>query len=685
MPLNSPFKFLDAYGKEDKDIFFGRDDEVEQLYELVFQSNLTLVYGQSGTGKTSLVQCGLANRFAQSDWFNVYIRRNEDINQSMLAILQNYQVKKPESSSLKERLLRRRQGAERKTAGSREEEVKDELIRTLRALYNYYLKPVYLIFDQFEELFILGNRPEQEKFYRSIANILASEPYCRVILIMREESIAQLYDFEKVVPRLFDKRLRVEPMSRLKTAEVIGRTTEKFSIRLADESVPERIIDVLSEGQGRVELTYLQVFLDKLFQEAAKTSPDGVVFSGPLIQKAGSIDDILADFLDRQMESIQMELQQSFPAVSPSAVKKVAGSFVTLEGTKRPLSKEQAAVGNVTEEQGGFVVGQLEKARILRFENNRYELAHDTLARHIAGGRTADEVALLQVAKLARDRLNVYETAKTYLNNNELQLINSFKSRLRDENSLSAEEWAFVRKSERANRARRRAVAGLTLALIAVLAGFSVFSWAQWQKAQVSARVAKAKEAEAQKALEGLKEEQAQRALAKYNEYLARGKASMNQTYYAQAIQEFDLALEALQDTEPVAGFDEKGGEARQLKEVAQSKSGVSQRFAQLIQDGESDEGRGNRWLVDAKRKYQEALELGYDNNTAQSRITALEGKLENAFDTFVSEGETFFRTNNASGFRRALDSYQQANRIRSTRDIRERIQACKDSLGLTN
>ena len=89
MPLNSPFKFLDAYGKEDKDIFFGRDDEVEQLYELVFQSNLTLVYGQSGTGKTSLVQCGLANRFAQSDWFNVYIRRNEDINQSMLATLQS--------------------------------------------------------------------------------------------------------------------------------------------------------------------------------------------------------------------------------------------------------------------------------------------------------------------------------------------------------------------------------------------------------------------------------------------------------------------------------------------------------------------------------------------------------------------------------------------------------------------
>ena len=681
MPLNSPFKFLDAYGKEDKDIFFGRDDEVEQLYELVFQSNLTLVYGQSGTGKTSLVQCGLANRFAQSDWFNVYIRRNEDINQSMLATLQSYQVKKAESSSLKERLMRRRQATERKTASSQEEEVKDELIRTLRNLYNYFLKPVYLIFDQFEELFILGNRPEQEKFYRSIANILASEPYCRVILIMREESIAQLYDFEKVVPRLFDKRLRVEPMSQLKTAEVISRTAEKFSIQLADESVPEKITDVLSEGHGRVELTYLQVFLDKLFQEAAKTPANGIVFSRPLIQKVGSIDDILTDFLDRQMESIQLELQQNFPAVSPSAVKKVAGSFVTLEGTKRPLAKEQAAAGNLTGAQAGFVIDQLEKARILRYENNRYELAHDTLARHIAGGRTADEVALLQIAKLARDRLHVYDTTKTYLNNNELQLIKSFDNRLKEENSLTAEEWAFVRKSARANRSRRRIIVGLTLVLIAVLAGFSAFSLSQWRLAQKSAEIALENELEAQKALADLKEEQAQRALAKYNEYLALGKTSMNQSYYSQAIQEFDLALEALQSTEAIAGFDENGGEARQLKEEALSKSGVSQRFAQLIQEGEKLESGGDRSLVDAKRKYQEALGLGYDNTTAQSKITALEGKLEKAFDNFKRNGDTFFRANNTSGFRRALDNYQQANRIRSTEYIRGRIRECREKL----
>ena len=69
----SPFKFLDPYARSDKAVFFGRDAEVEELYRLVFQTNLVLVYGTSGTGKTSLIQCGLANRFQPSDWFELFV------------------------------------------------------------------------------------------------------------------------------------------------------------------------------------------------------------------------------------------------------------------------------------------------------------------------------------------------------------------------------------------------------------------------------------------------------------------------------------------------------------------------------------------------------------------------------------------------------------------------------------
>ena len=51
MTKRYPFKFLDAYNKADTDIFFGRDEEVEALYQMTFQSDILLVYGASGTGK----------------------------------------------------------------------------------------------------------------------------------------------------------------------------------------------------------------------------------------------------------------------------------------------------------------------------------------------------------------------------------------------------------------------------------------------------------------------------------------------------------------------------------------------------------------------------------------------------------------------------------------------------------
>ena len=75
----SPFKFLDSYTKNDKEIFFGREHETEELYQKVFESKILLVYGITGTGKTSLINCGLANKFNDSDWLPVTVRRRNDI------------------------------------------------------------------------------------------------------------------------------------------------------------------------------------------------------------------------------------------------------------------------------------------------------------------------------------------------------------------------------------------------------------------------------------------------------------------------------------------------------------------------------------------------------------------------------------------------------------------------------
>ncbi len=126
--MKSPFKFLDPFELQDIEAFFGRKEETRELYNLVTKNRLTFVYGPSGSGKTSLVQCGLANRFGGSDWLPLFVRRGEDLNASL-----------------------RRELA--KTLGKKEIE---DIPSSIESLFTRYLRPVYLIFDQFEELFILG-------------------------------------------------------------------------------------------------------------------------------------------------------------------------------------------------------------------------------------------------------------------------------------------------------------------------------------------------------------------------------------------------------------------------------------------------------------------------------------------------------------------------------------------------
>ena len=50
---------LKAYTEEQADMFFGRDEEIKTLYRLIKANTLTILFGKSGTGKTSLLNAGV--------------------------------------------------------------------------------------------------------------------------------------------------------------------------------------------------------------------------------------------------------------------------------------------------------------------------------------------------------------------------------------------------------------------------------------------------------------------------------------------------------------------------------------------------------------------------------------------------------------------------------------------------
>ncbi|MBN2631993.1 MAG: ATP-binding protein, partial [Bacteroidales bacterium] len=234
--MNSPFKFLDSYTKDDREIFFGREREIEELYHRVFESKIMLVYGVSGTGKSSLIHCGLANKFQETDWLPIVIRRGGNIIESMAAGIR--------SASLTEQQNECKSPADFK--------------KGVRSLYLDHYKPVFFIFDQFEEIFIFGDREERRTFIHIVKLLTESDLQCRMIFVMREEYMAGVTEFEKFIPTFFSNRVRIEKMSHRNAVEAIKGPCKVFNISL-EEGFAESLLEKLSPGGTDVELTYLQV------------------------------------------------------------------------------------------------------------------------------------------------------------------------------------------------------------------------------------------------------------------------------------------------------------------------------------------------------------------------------------------------------------------------------------------
>jgi len=466
--MKSPFKFLDPYQLEDKDAFFGREAETKELYNLVTKNRLTFVYGPSGTGKTSLVQCGLAGRFGGVDWLPIFVRRGDDINAALLRETGKALGEGPGFDG--------------------------DIPAAVGALFNRYLRPVYLIFDQFEELFILGNAAEQQIFYDTIAELLEAELPCRILFILREDYFGHLNQFEKTVPELYHRKLRVEPMSRDNLRAVITGSCKVFNIGFDDaRRSPELIMDNIMADKSGIHMPYVQVYLHMLYQEATKSLKfdsskfevqkfevaQGVRFTDAVIRTVGPITDVLGRFLQEQKTLIFKNLQQdtAFAELPEDAVSQVLDVFVSKEGTKVPVGYTLASDGRpALSGEAARVLAvlppalvsatllELEKSRILRRSDDTLELAHDTLAALIDQQRSAELRQLRDIRQRIeagwREHVDSLQSDHPYyFDKGQLARIEPFLTKL----ALEPEQADFLKKSrveaERLENAEKERVA----------------------------------------------------------------------------------------------------------------------------------------------------------------------------------------------------------------------------------
>ncbi len=412
--MKSPFKFLNPYEQKDKNIFFGRDDEIKELYQMVFQTNLLLVYGLSGTGKTSLVQCGLAGKFDGPEWHPFFIRRQNNILDSIGQTFKPYL------------------DGEHKT-----------MLESVKSIYNKYFRPVYLIFDQFEEIFILGKPAEQQEFIGQLKELLDAHIPCKVIIVMREEYIGQLYAFEKEIPTLRDFRFRVEQMGMQKVQQVIASTFGAFNVRIEEpkDELLDQMVQNISDEKSGIALPYVQVYMDVLYREGTRDIKPGEVTEGEYpevtitredIRNAGEIEDVLGNFLDQQMKLINRRIKSEHPEYDAGFLAAFIDPFATEDGTKRPIpylrengnivfsASEMKNLPSTSPRIMEMAIEGLENSRLLRVNDDSIELAHDSLAALIDQRRTDEQRSLNNIKKRLINEFNEYQESHEPLSRKQL-------------------------------------------------------------------------------------------------------------------------------------------------------------------------------------------------------------------------------------------------------------------------
>ncbi|MEB2777647.1 ATP-binding protein [Algoriphagus sp. D3-2-R+10] len=432
-------------------MFFGRDEEINTLYEMVFQSSIVLVYGASGTGKTSLINCGLAGKFQPHDWLALMIRRGGNINDSLESTLVQAGGKVEADSD------------ESKWVSDWEDDtdkVGKELTpisKSIKAVYQKSFRPIYLIFDQFEELFILGSVSEQQIFIETVKGILQSGQPVKLILSIREEYLGYLFEFEQAIPQLLRKKLRVEPMNLEKVKQVIlGATAfegSNISIKEGEEdSVSEGIFQKIKGDKKSltIQLPFLQVFLDKLYLNITgdKKRESQAEFTLGKVNEMGEIGDILSNFLEEQVADISKELKGKYSNLNPELTWKILSPFATLEGTKDPITKGELydRLPDLDQQMIKEVVEAFSNSRLLRYNENTdtYEISHDSLAKPIAEKRSVEETALLEIKRLIKSQVGVKEDAREFFTEKQLIYIEPYLGKFKQ----SEEESNWIVKSK---------------------------------------------------------------------------------------------------------------------------------------------------------------------------------------------------------------------------------------------
>jgi WD40 repeat protein len=387
---DSPYQGLAPYDEGDAAFFFGRDRERDLITANLMASRLTVLYGVSGVGKSSVLRAGAAHHLHALAHQN---RTEFGRPLLSLAVFNGWSTWRDDLSTGVVHAVRAAVGDA--LGGEAPATVTDELLPTLEAATEAVDGDVMLVLDQFEEYFVYQpNDTGAESFAEEfVAMVNATSLPVSVLVSIREDSIGQLRLFKGRIPHLLDATLHVDHLdpaaARAAIVDPVRTYNELYgdSVDIEPELVDAVLADLLegtgskTNGRDEIETPYLQLVMTNLWDEERRLGSQ--VLRVETLKRLGQGKAILRNHLAARMSELTRS-EQSIAArffyhlVTPSGTKigHAVGDLAAFADVPvkrlRPVLERLARPGTWILRGSAPAPGQA--------GGTRYEIFHDLLA-----------------------------------------------------------------------------------------------------------------------------------------------------------------------------------------------------------------------------------------------------------------------------------------------------------------
>lgn len=403
-------KFFESH---QHNIFFGRQQETQELIHSIKAYDIFVIFADSGIGKTSLLNAGLLPELEKEKIQPVHFRF-QDIAisplQTITKKLGEY-CKQPEllTTEAQQKLWRIFKCCNFKDNTAlfvldqfeeffnHSKPDKEECINELADLINDYL-PDY-IRDEMREKFKEKDPTEQELKYYAPARV-------KMLFLIRADKLKLLDDLSKKIPLILRNRFHLKPLNTQQAEEAIllpallpqnGFASPTFTF---EPEAVKAIGDYLKNEEDEIESFQLQLLCQelekKIIHRYEKEKSTLVITEEELGGKAG-MDNITKNYYSNQINSIPDVMMRK------KAVTLIEDKLIVDE---RRISLPEVLLLSESEGYSKELLDYLLNTRLIRVDTDRYvEISHDRLLSAILKSkqqRLVEEKSLRDAEELQR-------------------------------------------------------------------------------------------------------------------------------------------------------------------------------------------------------------------------------------------------------------------------------------------